>query len=112
MSYPTHVQQVRAGLQQRKRELTERRQHAGEDLTRAMASIPPNFADAALRIQNDDTLHAIDHAAEAEILEINEALRRLDEGTYGLCKHCGKPITPMRLAALPQAVTCANCPTN
>jgi len=112
MSYPTHVQHVRAGLEQRKRELTERRQHAEEDLTRAIASIPPTFADAALRLQNDDALHAIDHAAEAEILEINEALHRLDEGTYGLCKHCGKPITPMRLAALPQAVTCARCPTN
>jgi DnaK suppressor protein len=112
MTYPTHVQHVRAGLEQRKRELTERRQRTTEDLTRAMTSIPPNFVDAAWRLQNDDTLHAIDHAAEAEILEINEALRRLDEGTYGLCKHCGRPITPMHLAALPQAVTCAGCPTN
>src|SRR4051812_6976636 len=112
MSYPNHVQHVRTGLQQRKRELTERRHCVGEDLTRAAGPIPPNFADAALRIQNDDTLHAIDHAVEAEISDIDEALRRLDEGTYGLCKHCGTPITPMRLAALPQAVTCACCPTN
>jgi RNA polymerase-binding transcription factor DksA len=101
---------VRAGLQQRKRELSERRRRVDVDLARAAEAISAGFADAAVQLENDESLHAIDHAAESEILEINEALHRLDEGTYGLCKHCGKPISPMRLAALPQAVTCTLCP--
>jgi RNA polymerase-binding protein DksA len=110
MNYPNHTQYVRAGLQQRKRDLSERRRRVNADLARVAEPIAADFDEAAVQLENDETLHAIDHAAESELLEINEALRRLDEGTYGLCKHCGRPISPMRLAALPQAVTCTRCP--
>ena len=41
--------------------------------------------------------------------EIEHALRKLDEGTYGLCDSCGKPISPDRLEALPQASLCIDC---
>ncbi len=38
--------------------------------------------------------------------EINEALNRLDEGTYGTCERCGKPIGQARLEAVPIARFC------
>ena len=41
--------------------------------------------------------------------EIEHALRKLDEGTYGLCDSCGKKISPDRLEALPQASLCIDC---
>jgi RNA polymerase-binding transcription factor len=41
--------------------------------------------------------------------KINEALRRLDEGTYGNCFECGDEIAPARLRALPFAVRCKDC---
>ena len=41
--------------------------------------------------------------------EIEHALRKLDEGTYGLCDSCGKKISPERLEALPQASLCIDC---
>ena len=40
---------------------------------------------------------------EAELGAIADALRRLDEGTYGLCEVCGKPIPDERLEANPTA---------
>lgn len=40
---------------------------------------------------------------EAMIQRIDAALARLDEGTYGLCLNCGRPIDPERLKALPYA---------
>ncbi|MGH8999945.1 MAG: TraR/DksA C4-type zinc finger protein [Acidimicrobiia bacterium] len=43
---------------------------------------------------------------EAEIDELDRALRKLDEGTYGTCEACGKPIPPERLEALPGARLC------
>jgi RNA polymerase-binding protein DksA len=110
MNNLNHGQYVRAGLQQRKRELIDRRMRVNQDLARTAEPIAADFEDAAVQWENDETLQAIDHACESELLEINEALHRLDEGTYGVCKHCGKPISPMRLAALPQAVTCTRCP--
>jgi len=41
--------------------------------------------------------------------KINEALRRLDEGTYGNCFECGDEIAEPRLKALPFAVRCKDC---
>jgi RNA polymerase-binding transcription factor len=37
---------------------------------------------------------------------IDKALARIDEGTYGLCSRCGKPIEKLRLKALPYANLC------
>ena len=44
-----------------------------------------------------------------QLLEIEEALKNLDNNTYGLCAVCGKPIDPARLEALPQATLCLAC---
>jgi RNA polymerase-binding transcription factor DksA len=43
---------------------------------------------------------------EAELADIEHALRRLDEGTYGTCEACGKPIDDARLEALPATRFC------
>jgi len=43
---------------------------------------------------------------EAELADVEHALRRLDDGTYGVCEACGKPIDEDRLEALPAARFC------
>jgi DnaK suppressor protein len=40
---------------------------------------------------------------------IHEALRRLDEGTYGICAQCGGTLSEARLRALPFATLCTAC---
>jgi RNA polymerase-binding transcription factor DksA len=45
---------------------------------------------------------------EAELADVSHALRRIDEGTYGTCEACGKPIGDERLEALPAARFCVN----
>ena len=40
---------------------------------------------------------------------LGRALRRLDDGTYGTCESCGKPISPERLKARPEATLCIAC---
>ncbi|MBW3576450.1 MAG: TraR/DksA C4-type zinc finger protein [Actinobacteria bacterium] len=40
------------------------------------------------------------------LVQIDDALRRMGAGTYGLCERCGKPIEPARLEALPYATLC------
>ena len=40
---------------------------------------------------------------------VQAALARLDDGTYGMCTVCGKPIAPERLEAVPWAATCVGC---
>ena len=46
---------------------------------------------------------------EGELLDVEDALRRIDEGTYGKCAECGREIAPERLAAMPTATLCIDC---
>ncbi len=46
---------------------------------------------------------------ELELDDINRALQRMDDGGYGTCEVCGKPIAEKRLMARPMAVTCVEC---
>jgi RNA polymerase-binding transcription factor DksA len=43
---------------------------------------------------------------EAELADVEYALQRIDDGTYGVCEACGKPIDQARLDALPAARLC------
>lgn len=47
--------------------------------------------------------------ARRMLAEIDQALARMDNGGYGLCTSCGKPISHERLEALPQAQQCLDC---
>jgi len=44
-----------------------------------------------------------------QLAEVEHALDKFEQGTYGLCDDCGKPIDPARLEALPQANLCLDC---
>jgi DnaK suppressor protein len=46
-----------------------------------------------------------------QLAEVEHALQKFEDGTYGLCDNCGQPIDPARLEALPQASLCLNCKT-
>jgi len=47
---------------------------------------------------------------DAKILQaIEEALLRIDKGTYGVCRDCGEPIAPARLEAIPWTRVCKTC---
>ena len=52
---------------------------------------------------------ALRSQAREHVAEIDAALRRLDEGGYGICECCGQPIAAGRLAARPTATTCVAC---
>jgi len=47
---------------------------------------------------------------DAKILQaIDEALRRIEQGTYGVCRDCGEPIASARLTAIPWTRVCISC---
>jgi DnaK suppressor protein len=49
-------------------------------------------------------------ATDAKILQaIEEALVRIDKGTYGVCRDCGEPIAAARLNAIPWTRVCISC---
>ena len=62
------------------------------------AGVPPPDRGGALRVLEQ---------VEAELGEVEGALRRLDDGSYGRCQACGRPIADERLEAMPVARFCA-----
>jgi RNA polymerase-binding protein DksA len=49
-------------------------------------------------------------SSEQDLLnQIDEALRRIEEGNYGICEVCSKPIAQKRLLAVPYARFCIKC---
>jgi len=65
----------------------------------------------------DDATEAFEQAKDLALLQnaerlleqVRDALRRLDEGTYGKCESCGETIDPARLEALPYVTLCLRC---
>jgi DnaK suppressor protein len=49
--------------------------------------------------------------AQRHLQEIEAALERVEDGSYGLCERCGDPIPEARLEARPVARTCVGCAT-
>ena len=53
--------------------------------------------------------YSLEENSEHVLAAIDEALRRMDEGTFGACARCGKPIGEARLQAMPYATKCIDC---
>ncbi len=60
----------------------------------------------------DDLAAGLAEIESAELAQIDEALVRLDEGTYGECMDCGKTIPQKRLQLVPFALRCVDCERN
>lgn len=51
----------------------------------------------------------LEKSIREQLAAVEHALKKFEDGTYGLCDNCGKPIPPERLEALPQATLCLDC---
>jgi DnaK suppressor protein len=74
-----------------------------------LSNVPLHMADLGTdNYDQEFTLGLIEN--EQETLElINEALARMEQGTYGLCVECAEPISKPRLQAIPYARHCIRC---
>jgi RNA polymerase-binding protein DksA len=52
---------------------------------------------------------ALESSVQQMLAQVEEALARVDEGTYGVCQRCGDPIDVARLRVLPFATLCIRC---
>ena len=80
--------------------------HAGQASTDDNAD---DFADRANNSYNRELMFLLSDAERQMLIRIDEAMRRLDEGSYGSCTFCSEPIGLPRLKALPWARYCIAC---
>ena len=108
--YKKMLEQQREELQRELRRLEDRAAgREGEQETVAAEDFDEPGGDAAADAAERQQARVM--AAEVkEILElVNEALRRIELGEYGICQVCGKPIPAARLKMIPWATRCAKC---
>lgn len=63
-------------------------------------------AEGGTDLADNDREHALLDAEDTRRQEVEAALRRLDDGTYGRCVDCGKEIPQARLEVRPEATRC------
>ena len=68
-----------------------------------------DIVDRANNAYNRELMFSLSDAERNTLLQIENALRRMDEGSYGRCANCGQNIAPARLDALPWARFCVDC---
>lgn len=68
--------------------------------------VDDNFADLGQVAAEQGENQALAAQLRNELAEVELALTKLDDGTYGLCETCGEPIAPARLEAMPAARFC------
>ena len=75
--------------------------------------IPPDYGsdedENSEEVATFTTDLAVKEVLEASLRDVRSALDRIADGTYGICKYCGKPIDERRLLARPASSSCVNC---
>ena len=72
-------------------------------------SYDANFADSSQVTAERGEAETLALQLREALAEVEHALDKLSQGTYGLCESCGKPIAPARLEAKPAARLCIDC---
>ena len=71
--------------------------------------IPADLEDQAIDLEDDEVLERLGRANETELRFLHDALKRIEDGSYGICARCGEDISDARLAAVPHTMVCKAC---
>lgn len=97
-----HLVQLLAELEQRFTKITDNITHVNEPLSR-------DFEEQATELQNSEVVDFLGNFTRNEIVQIRQAIKRIDQGEYDVCVACGEPINPERLKILPFTAKCIRC---
>jgi RNA polymerase-binding protein DksA len=73
------------------------------------STVDNHLADLATVTLDREIDYTLEENSENVLKEIDKALEKIDEGTFGVCETCGNPIAEERLAAIPYATQCIDC---
>lgn len=112
------IEQIKADLIARKnqinhdlQEVAKQDNHDADNLGAKFPEYGDKPDENAQEITDYSTSLMTEKVLEKTLEDIDGALKRIENGTYGICKYCGKPISAKRLVARPVASSCMNCKT-
>ncbi|TDT75073.1 TraR/DksA family transcriptional regulator [Litoreibacter halocynthiae] len=104
----TTTAQYKSKLLARRAELVERSEEVESELD---AHNSKDWEELAVERETDEVLEGLGNNAAAEIIRIDAALKRIEEGQFGFCVKCDDQISAERLELLPYTPFCRNCAT-
>lgn len=112
------LDEIKKQLLDQREELLESLKEISQPNARESDNLSPKFPEYgdkpdenAQEIVDYGTSSRVEVILEKSLADINGALKRIEDGTYGICKYCKHPISPKRLKARPVASTCMSCKT-
>jgi len=108
-------------IKEQKEALEARREELKKELNSSADQVAENDYDAKfvdLGDKDDDNAAEVamfeknlsmEKTLEISLYNVNRALKKIEEGNYGLCEKCEGPINPERLNAFPSATACMKC---
>jgi RNA polymerase-binding protein DksA len=108
MNEPLDLKIIRQKLEEQRAVLVK---HIEDEELRSRSPLGtnPDQFDLAQDYLSKERRLALVAQSRRQLEQIEAALQRLDEGTYGKCASCGAPIAPSRLKVLPAALLCIKC---
>jgi RNA polymerase-binding protein DksA len=108
--------QIRETLESERNDLLKRQAELEQDSFDATQSdmtgevgLDEDFADAGTATFERERDLSIRNNIRDLVDQITRAIQRIEDGTYGTCERCGRPIDAARLRALPHALLCMDC---
>ena len=98
---------LRASLEQERSDLRARLGEMG--MLSGGESFDQNFADSSQVTAERGEVEALAGNLRESLNDVEAALVKLDNGTFGDCEGCGRPIPPARLEAKPTSKLCMEC---
>lgn len=109
----TEITSVRRRLAQEAAELRVEIERAesgiADRLGDAVSDAGDDQADVGAKAYEREHELALTYRARELLTQAEQALARIEDGTYGSCESCGQPIGKARLQAFPRAVLCVSC---
>jgi DnaK suppressor protein len=101
---------LRAALSARHQELAAEYADAVAEMTMAgVVDAGDDVADLGTKAFSRDQEFALAQSIRARMDQVERAMERLDEGTYGRCERCAEDIPVARLTAFPSVTLCVRC---
>jgi DnaK suppressor protein len=84
----------------------------GVDQDDENGSLGNHIADDGSNVTEAERIVTVTDDLQSILAQVNAAIERMNEGTYGICQRCGKPINQARLEAFPYVAHCIECQSN
>ena len=105
------IEDIKKKLLAKKQEIIENfeKEYSSEISEIESENVIGDIVDEANSVYELQIFNKLSEKEQNELIEIEEALNRIEEGVYGRCVSCGKEIDPKRLLAIPETKKCIQC---